>query len=86
MPIHLLLYVIPSLLPLSKLRRAGRQMGDNPLAQTGWRAVAGNDDIAAGWTLRSQLTLTPDWNSIALWWSRRASAPTCWCHRGARCR
>jgi len=32
----------------------------------GWRAVASNDDIAAGWTLRSQISLVPDWNSLAL--------------------
>lgn len=32
----------------------------------GWRAVAANDDIAPGWTLRSQLALTPDWPGLAL--------------------
>jgi len=32
----------------------------------GWVAVVGNDDIAAGWTLRSQISFTPDWNSMAL--------------------
>jgi hypothetical protein len=32
----------------------------------GWRAVASSDDIAAGWTLRSQISITPDWNSVAL--------------------
>ena len=32
----------------------------------GWRAVAGNDDIAPGRTLRSQVELTPDWDGDAL--------------------
>jgi hypothetical protein len=42
------------------------QQSEGPGLIPGWRAVAGNDDIAPGWTLRSQITLTPDWNSIAL--------------------
>ena len=32
----------------------------------GWRAVASNDDIAPGRTLRSQAQLTPDWDGDAL--------------------
>ncbi len=42
------------------------QQSDGPGLIKGWRAVAGNDDIAPGWTLRSQISLVPDWNSIAL--------------------
>ncbi len=42
------------------------QQSDGPGLIPGWRAVASNDDIAPGWTLRSQISLTPDWNSIAL--------------------
>lgn len=32
----------------------------------GWRAVVTSDDIAPGWTLRSQLTLTPAWSGVGL--------------------
>lgn len=32
----------------------------------GWVSVAANDDIAPGWTLRSEISFTPDWNSMAL--------------------
>jgi hypothetical protein len=32
----------------------------------GWRAAVSNDDVAPGWTLRSQISLVPDWNSLAL--------------------
>lgn len=38
------------------------EAGDLP----GWRAVAANDDVAPGWTLRSQVTITPDWPGLAL--------------------
>lgn len=36
--------------------------GDLP----GWRALASNDDLAPGWTLRSQVTIAPDWAGLAL--------------------
>lgn len=32
----------------------------------GWRALQGNDDIAPGRTLRSQVLITPDWTGAAL--------------------
>lgn len=32
----------------------------------GWAALAENDDIAGGWTLRSQISLTPNWSGLAL--------------------
>lgn len=32
----------------------------------GWRHWAGNDDIAPGYTLRSQLIVTPDWDGYTL--------------------
>lgn len=32
----------------------------------GWASVAANDDVAPGWTLRSQISFVPDWNSMAL--------------------
>lgn len=42
------------------------QTQTGPGVLPGWVAVASNDDIAAGWTLRSQVSFTPDWNSLAL--------------------
>lgn len=35
-------------------------------ALPGWQALAGNDDITPGRTLRSQVLLTPDWDGDAL--------------------
>ncbi|HEX6293020.1 MAG TPA: hypothetical protein VFZ66_27805 [Herpetosiphonaceae bacterium] len=32
----------------------------------GWRLLAVNDDVAPGWTLRSLVALTPDWDGEAL--------------------
>ena len=32
----------------------------------GWRVIAANDDIAPGWTLRSQLGVVPAWSGAAL--------------------
>lgn len=32
----------------------------------GWRAIVSNDDFVAGWTLRSQLLIRPNWNGWLL--------------------
>lgn len=32
----------------------------------GWRLITTNDDVAAGWTLRSLVSMTPDWTGEAL--------------------
>lgn len=42
------------------------QTQSGPGVIPGWVSVAANDDIASGWTLRSQISFTPDWNSMAL--------------------
>lgn len=42
------------------------QTQESPGVIPGWRAVATSDDIAPGWTLRSQIGITPDWSSVAL--------------------
>ena len=42
------------------------QTQTGPGVLPGWVAVASNDDVAPGWTLRSQISFTPDWNSLAL--------------------
>ncbi len=34
--------------------------------EAGWRVIATNDDVAPGWTLRSLVTVTPDWTGDAL--------------------
>ena len=53
---------VDTLLTLYRPDPAQAELGDLP----GWRAVAANDDIAPGWTLRSQVTITPDWPGLAL--------------------
>jgi len=42
------------------------QIMSEPGLVPGWRTVVSNDDIAPGWTLRSQIGLTPAWTGLAL--------------------
>ena len=39
---------------------------DAQIGPVGWRPVVANDDTAPGWSLRSALTLQPDWSGYAL--------------------
>jgi len=39
---------------------------DAQVGPPGWRPVVGNDDIAPGWSLRSQIELRPDWSGYTL--------------------
>jgi hypothetical protein len=55
---------VDTVLTLYKPDPTQQDAGDGKIV--GWRAVASNDDVVAGWTLRSQIVLTPDWNSVAL--------------------
>jgi hypothetical protein len=42
------------------------QTADGSGAIPGWKAIAGNDDVAPGYTLRSLVRITPDWTGEAL--------------------
>jgi hypothetical protein len=39
---------------------------DETIGPKGWRPLVANDDAAPGWTLRSQLEVTPNWDGYAL--------------------
>jgi hypothetical protein len=56
-----------------------RQNQTNPeIGPIGWEPATGNDDVVGGFTLRSQLVFTPDWDGYALLIvaaSRRADPP-----------
>jgi hypothetical protein len=52
--------------PAMTLYRPEAGFTDPSTGMTGWRAWAGNDDVVPGFTLRSQLLVTPDWSGYAL--------------------
>ena len=64
--------------PAITLYRPERNVTDPATGLNGWRAWAGNDDVVPGFTLRSQLIVTADWDGYALLVvasSRRADPP-----------
>ena len=52
--------------PAITLYRPDANFTDPSTGLTGWRSWAGNDDVVPGFTLRSQLLVTPDWSGYAL--------------------
>ncbi|NNJ12208.1 hypothetical protein EKD04_017910 [Chloroflexales bacterium ZM16-3] len=52
--------------PAMTLYRPEAGFTDPSTGLAGWRAWAGNDDVVPGFTLRSQLLVTPDWSGYAL--------------------
>lgn len=52
--------------PAITLYRPEANFTDPSTSMTGWRSWAGNDDVVPGFTLRSQLLVTPDWTGYAL--------------------
>jgi len=52
--------------PAMTLYRPEANFTDPSTGMSGWRSWAGNDDVVPGFTLRSQLMVTPDWSGYAL--------------------
>lgn len=51
---------------VATLYRPDPTQQDAQAGPPGWRPLIANDDVAPGWTLRSQVALTPDWDGYAL--------------------
>lgn len=51
---------------LTAYRPDSSQTENGPGMLPGWRTIDANDDIAPGWTLRSQISFTPDWTGSVL--------------------
>lgn len=52
--------------PVLTLYRPTVNYTDPATGMVGWQAWASNDDVVAGFTLRAQLLVTPDWSGYAL--------------------